>query len=159
MVSQSLVRQAYRIYGAGLIVWAAWSLTWIVMRVNLDPAIVGAGWVGLGVVGAVLALTLFRHREANEPRLFTPEPDYVEQFDQTIFSSTPLHAYAIGLVGLSVVSEAWALGVRTIDPTFLAFGWYLVALYGLVLTLGLAARHKEAIRASVGLSSATTDLQ
>lgn len=142
------VRVAYRVYGLLLLGWAAWSVIWLAFGLKTPPTTIATGWLLLAIYGGTLTLVLVGTRFSSQYTLFQTAENRtrIQRFNNHILSSTPLHLYVIALAAWSFITiEWWILTLDIIGQTIVAYGWFLLALYGLVLTIGLSVKHKDDI--------------
>ncbi|MGQ4554490.1 hypothetical protein [Halobellus sp. GM3] len=147
MALPNIVRQTYRGYGVAAVVWAGWSIAWAGTGLRMDPATIGYGWLAIAAVGAVLAGTMVTMRVHDDYQLFRTDRRHRKRFEAHSLGSTPLHLYVAGMGAWGVLTAAWVLGsVGSLSATIVAYGWFGIALYGAVLTVGLAVKHKQELR-------------
>lgn len=149
MVIEKTIRQIYRLYGVGIVVWAGLSVAWIGVGLDLSPTVVGSGWLVIAAVGAVLAVGMGAVRFSSEYRLFKTQSnrERIQRFRSHLLSSAPLHLYVIALAAWSFLTvEWWVVNLGLVGRTIVAYGWFIIALYGLGLTVSLATKHEEALR-------------
>ena len=144
-----VVRQLYRVYGFGILVWASWSAIWMGFSIDMSPTVIGVGWLLIAVIGAILAVTMGVLRFSDEYRLFKTQSnrERIQRFRNHLLSSTPLHFYVIALAAWSFLTvEWWVINLDLVSRTIVAYGWFLIALYGLGLTISLTVKHDEAVK-------------
>ncbi|MFA1609915.1 hypothetical protein [Halobellus rubicundus] len=140
------VRQVYRGYGIAAVVWAGWSLVWIATDIRMDPATIGYGWLTIAAVGFVLGVTMTGMRVHGDFQLFRVAENrrHIRRFNDHSLSGAPLNLYAGLLAVWAVLTVAWVTGAITaVGTALIGYGWLAIALYGGVLTLGLAVEHKQ----------------
>ncbi|MFB6090214.1 MAG: hypothetical protein ABEJ97_04070 [Halobellus sp.] len=146
------VRQVYRGYGIAALVWAGWSLVWLGTDIRMEPSTIGYGWLTVAAVGLVLGVTMTGMRVHDDFQLFRTDENRrtLRRFDDHSLSGTPLHLY-IGLLAVwSALTLAWVTGaVAAVGTTVVGYGWLAIALYGGVLTVGLAVQHKQRLADAV----------
>ncbi|MGQ4557355.1 hypothetical protein [Halobellus sp. GM3] len=143
-----VVRQLYRVYGLGILVWAGWSAAWMGFGIDVSPTAIGTGWLAIAGIGAMLAIAMGILRFSDEYRLFKTQSnrERIRHFQNHFLSSTPLHLYVIALAAWSFLTvEWWAINLDLVSRTIVAYGWFLIALYGLGLTISLTVKHEEAV--------------
>ncbi|MFB6301215.1 MAG: hypothetical protein ABEH65_13255 [Halobacteriales archaeon] len=148
MALKYVIRQAYRLYGLGIILWAGWSAAWMGFGLDMSATTVGTGWFAIAAFGAVVAIAMGVMRVSSDYNLFKTDPNQtrIQRFNNHVLSSTPLHFYVIALAAWSFLTvEWWVVNLGLVGRTIVAYGWFLIALYGLGLTLSLAVKHDEAI--------------
>jgi hypothetical protein len=148
MTLANIVRQGYRVYGLALLAWAGWSGLWIITGLNMDPSIVGYGWLTITVFGAILTVSMGVLWYMTDYTLFKKDRHQrrVSRFNNHMLSSTPLHVYVLVMIAWSLLTvEWWVLNLGLVERTVVGFGWLLIAVYGLALTLGLSVKHKDDI--------------
>ncbi|MFA1609995.1 hypothetical protein [Halobellus rubicundus] len=145
MSLEGVIRQAYRGYGAAVIVWAGWSAVWLGTDLRMDPSVLGYGWLAIAAFGAVVGVSMASVHLRGDG-LFRTEPNRrrLARFDEHRLSGAPLYAYVAALVGWAVLTGAWTAGlVAGIDAALVGYGWIAIALYGVGLTIALAVTHKR----------------
>lgn len=145
MSLSTIVRQAYRLYGLGVLIWAVWSGVWVLNGLSMDPNVVGTGWLVLAASGAVLGIVMLVLRYSSDFQLFMVQEkrSRIQRFNNHILGSTPLHFYALGLVAWSFVTIGFVVGLGPLERTIVGVGWLLIALYGFALATGLAVKHQS----------------
>lgn len=148
MVLTKTVRQAYRAYGVATVLWAGWSLAWVGTGIEMEPAVVGYGWLAIAVVGFVLVGSMAAMRVSAGHQLFrTQRSARIDRFDDHVLGNTLLPAYVVALAGWSVLTvEWWTVHLGIVGRTTVGYGWLLIALCGLGLTIGLASKHRDDLR-------------
>lgn len=140
------VRQVYRGYGIAAVVWAGWSFVWAGTDIGIAPSTIGYGWLTIAAVGLLLGATMIGMRVHDDYQLFRTAENrrHVHQFNDHTLSGTPLHLY-VGLLAVwAALTLAWATGAFAgVGTAVVGYGWLAIALYGGVLTVGLAVEHKE----------------
>jgi hypothetical protein len=148
MPLSNVVRQGYRLYGLGTLVWAGWSAAWMGLGLNMSPTVIGSGWFAIAGLGALLAIGMGATNLSDEYQLFKTQTNRgrIRRFNSHLLSSAPLHLYAIALAAWSFLTvEWWVVNLGIVGQTVVAYGWFLIALYGLGLTIGLTVKHDEAV--------------
>jgi hypothetical protein len=120
------------------------------MGIGLDmsPTVVGYGWLLIAGVGAILMIVMGVTRFSSEYHLFKTQSNRkrISRFNSHLLSSTPLHLYVIALAAWSSLTvEWWVVNLGLVGRTAVAYGWFVIALYGLGLTVGLAVKHEDAL--------------
>lgn len=149
MVRELLLRQAYRLYAAVLVIWGAWTLSWSLFGLEMASTTVGYGWLAIAAVGVPVTVGLFATRRS----LFEAPAREVDRFTANSLSGWPLVAYAAALVGWSAVFAAWWSGTVSVSSTVVGYGWLAIAAYGTVLTIGLVSTHRSEVLAAVGVQT------
>lgn len=145
---EGVIRQGYRLYGIGILGWAGFSAVWIGLGLNVSPTVVGSGWLALAGVGVVLAVSMGAVRFSSEYSLFKTQSnrERIQRFNRHLLGSAPLHLYVIALAAWSFLTvEWWVVNLGIVGRTLVAYGWFVIALYGLGLAIGLTAKHDEAV--------------
>ncbi|MFB6211321.1 MAG: hypothetical protein ABEI76_07275 [Halobacteriales archaeon] len=149
-MKQFAVRQGFRLYGIALVIVAVWTGVWSTTGLEASIQALGSAWIGLGVLGIALLVGVLETRR----QAFTIDEQRREQFTTNTLTGTPLHLYIGGLLAWSLVSMSWvALDTAALSATVIAGGWFVVAAFGGVLTLGLCVAHTDALLDSIPSSS------
>lgn len=149
MVTNLLLRQAYRLYAATLAIWGGWSLVWTFLPIDMAASTIGYGWLVIAAVGVPVTAGIIATRST----LFDVSSLEIERFEANTFSGAPLLAYAVALVVWSGVFVIWSTSGLAINATVLGYGWLAIAAYGGVLTVGLVSTHRSEVLAAVGVST------
>lgn len=136
-----MLRQGYRLYGAALILWAAFTTVWSTPFLQLPTTTIGYGWITIAAAGIPLALGLYVTRAD----VFTGKPRTINRFNNHSLSGWPLGLYCAALVVWSGVFAGWLLGLTALSPTIVASGWFVIAGYGALLTIGLVTLHRDKV--------------
>jgi hypothetical protein len=142
------VRQAYRLYAGALVLWAAWSGVWLVTDIGMDAATVGTGWLVVAAFGAIVGVALGLSRVSDEYRLFKTQTnrERVQRFRDHVFGGGFLGLYVVALAAWSFLTIEWVVvNLGIVGQTIVAYGWFLIALYGLGLAIGLSTKHSDAV--------------
>jgi len=142
----NIVRQGYRVYGLAIVVWAVWSSIWWGVGLDVSSSTISYGWFAIAVFGGVLTVLLAGLWLSGEHQLFKTQSNRtrIQRFNSHVLSSRPLHLYMIALLGWSAISiEWWVVNLGIVGQTIVGYGWLLIALYGLALTVGLASKHSD----------------
>ncbi|MFB6148406.1 MAG: hypothetical protein ABEJ48_01965, partial [Halobacteriales archaeon] len=134
--------------GLGIILWAGWSAVWMGVGLDMAATTIAAGWFVIAAFGAIIAVTMAGMRISSEYDLFKTQPNQgrIQRFNNHVLSSTPLHFYVIAMAAWSFLTvEWWVINLGIVGRTLVAYGWFLIALYGLGLTISLAVKHDEAV--------------
>ncbi len=144
MSLSTIVRQAYRLYGIGVLIWAVWSGAWVLTGLSMDANIVATGWFVLAGSGAILGIVMLVLQSSSDFQLFMVKEkrSRIQRFNNHLLGSTPLHFYVLALVAWSVVTVGFVVGLGPLERTIVGFGWLLIALYGFALATGLAVKHQ-----------------
>ncbi len=148
MAYAHFVRQAYRLYAAALVLWAAWSGVWLVTDIGMTASAVGTGWFVVAAFGAIVGVALALTRVSDEYRLFETgtNRERVRRFRDHVFGGQFLGLYVVAIAAWSFLTVEWVVvDLGIVGRTIVAYGWFLVALYGLALTIGLTTKHGEAV--------------
>jgi len=155
MATTSYVRQGYRLYGLAVLVWAVWTGLWGGLDLGTPARTIGDGWLLIAAFGVVLTGALAASYVSGDGRLFRTQAkrSQIDRYNDHVLSSTPLHVYMVALLGWSVLSLGWWTGsLSFVGRTAVGYGWLVVALYGLVLAVGLAVKHSSDIAEDVAES-------
>lgn len=147
MVTDLLLRQAYRLYAAMLAIWGGWSLVWTFLPVDMATATIGYGWLVIAALGVPVTAGLVASRST----LFDVSTLEAKRFEANSFSGAPLVAYAVALVVWSAVFAVWSTAGLAVNATVVGYGWLAIAAYGAVLTIGLVSTHRAEVLAAVGV--------
>lgn len=145
MPGKILARQAYRMYAVAVAILGAWTYLWTTNAVSMSTTNLGYSWLGVAAIGAVLAGSL----TVGRPDIFNKREKRIKEFERGSLTGTPLNLYIAALGVMAIVSAAALSGLVVVDATLLGGGWAATALYGGVITVGMASRHSEAIKAAV----------
>jgi hypothetical protein len=148
MAYAHFVRQAYRLYAAALVLWAAWSGLWLVTDIGMTATTVGTGWLVVAAFGAVVAVALGLTRISDEYRLFKTgtNRERIRRFQTHAFGGGFLGLYVVALAAWSFLTIEWiVVNLGLVGRTIVAYGWFLIALYGLALAVGLTTKHSDAV--------------
>ena len=150
MVTDLLLRQAYRLYAAILAIWGGWSLAWTFLPVDMASTTIGYGWLVIAALGVPVTIGLVATRST----LFEVSSPEIRRFEANTFSGVPLVAYAVALVAWSAVFAVWSTAGLGVSATVIGYGWLAIAAYGAVLTVGLVSTHRAEVLAAVGVRTA-----
>ena len=148
MAYAHFVRQAYRLYAAALVLWAAWSGVWLVTDVGTTASAVGTGWLVVAAFGAMVGVALALTRVSDEYRLFKTRTnrERIRRFRGHAFGGQFLGLYVVAIAAWSFLTVEWlVVNLGIVGRPIVAYGWFLVALYGLALAVGLTTKHGEAV--------------
>lgn len=149
MVKQLAVRQGYRFYAAFVVVWAAFGVVWAVGPIDTSATTIGYGWLALAAMGVPVVSGMYATRDD----VFSGKTRAINRFNDHSLSGWPLGLYAAAILVWSVVFAAWMTGSLALDATVVAYGWYAIAAYGTVLTIGLISLHRERVVDALGIES------
>ncbi|WP_434522849.1 hypothetical protein [Halorubrum sp. AS12] len=123
---------------------ALWALDVLAVPIPL----VGYGWIGVAVVGAVVATGMYTApEEVIEP---DATDERIESFEESTLTGRPLELYISALVLWAAVSFGWVLGgMSAAGLTLIGYGWLAIAFYGAVVGIGLMATHSDDIATAV----------
>lgn len=148
MGTETFLRQAYRLYAVTLVIWAVWSGIWLGTGITMPADILAMGWLGVAVFGVVVLIALSAGRVRDEYALFKTQSnrERIRRFNNHKFGGTFLNLYVVALAAWSFLSIEWVvLNLGLVTYTIVGYGWALIALYGVSLTIGLTVKHKEAV--------------
>lgn len=152
MAYAHFVRQAYRLYAAALVLWAAWSGVWLVTDIGMTASNIGAGWLVVAAFGAVVCVGLGLTRVSDEYRLFKTQSnrERIRRFRDHVFGGGFLGLYVVALAAWSFLTVEWVvINLGLVGRSIVAYGWFMIALYGLALGIGLTTKHSEAVTEEV----------
>jgi hypothetical protein len=152
MAYAHFVRQAYRLYAAALVLWAAWSGVWLVTEIGMTASTVGTGWLVVAAFGAVVAVGLGLTRASDEYRLFKTRSnrERIRRFRDHAFGGGFLGLYVVALAAWSFLTVEWVvINLGIVGRSIVAYGWFMIAVYGLALAVGLTTKHSEAVAEEV----------
>lgn len=162
MAYAHFVRQAYRLYAAALVLWAAWSGVWLVTDIGMTASAVGTGWFVVAAFGAIVGVALALTRVSDEYRLFKTgtNRERVRRFRDHVFGGQFLGLYVVAIAAWSFLTLEWlVVDLGIVGRTIVGYGWFLVALYGLALAIGLTTKHSDAVAEEVDeVTPSTVDL-
>jgi FtsH-binding integral membrane protein len=162
MAYAHFVRQAYRLYAAALVLWAAWSGVWLVTDIGMTASAVGTGWFVVAAFGAIVGVALALTRVSDEYRLFKTgtNRERVRRFRDHVFGGQFLGLYVVAIAAWSFLTVEWlVVDLGIVGRTIVGYGWFLVALYGLALAIGLTTKHSDAVAEEVDeVTPSTVDL-
>lgn len=151
MVKKLAVRQGYRFYAAVLLIWSAFTALWGGTAIDISATTIGYGWVAIAMSGAPVALGLY----ATRTHVFDGRVRDINRFNENTLSGWPLGVYAGAIVAWSVVFMGWLTGSLALSPTSIAAGWFLIAIYGTVLTVGLVSSHRDKVMDALHIRTPT----
>jgi hypothetical protein len=128
---------------------ALWALDILAVPISL----VGYGWIGVAVVGAVVAAGM----RAAPDEVIEPDAtdDRVETFEGSTLTRRPLELYISALALWAAVSFGWVPGgMSAAGLTLVGYGWLAIAFYGVVAGAGLVAAHGDDVATAVDPSEA-----
>jgi FtsH-binding integral membrane protein len=162
MAYAHFVRQAYRLYAAALVLWAAWSGVWLVTDIGMTASAVGTGWFVVAAFGAIVGVALALTRVSDEYRLFKTgtNRERVRRFRDHVFGGQFLGLYVVAIAAWSFLTLEWlVVDLGIVGRTIVGYGWFLVALYGLALAIGLTTKHSDAVAEEVDeVTPSTVDI-
>lgn len=153
MVRKLMVRQGYRFYAAVLVLWAAFIGFWGLSSIPLSPETIGYGWLAVAVIGVPISIGLYATRDS----IFTGRQETMDRFTDHTLSGWPLGIYTASIVVWSAVFVAWMNGSIALSPGILAGGWFAIAAYGAVLTVGLISLHRQEVMEAINLRTVDRD--
>ena len=146
-----LVTLSFRAYSAIAVILAGLTGLWALDVLAVPIPLVGYGWIGVAVVGAVVATGM---RAAPED-VIEPDAtaDRIETFEESTLTGRPLEMYISALALWAAVSFGWVLGgMSAAGLTLVGYGWLAIALYGAVVGAGVAVTHSDAVATAVNPS-------
>lgn len=147
MVRKLVVRQGYRFYASVLVLWAGFSALWGLTSIQLSPRTIGFGWLVVAFIGVPISIGLYMTRE----NVFTGRQRTRERFTDHTLSGWPLGIYAASILAWSAVFVGWIAGSITLTPGIIAGGWFAIAAYGALLTVGLISLHRQEVMDAINL--------
>lgn len=120
-------------YAAVLVLWAAWSGGWLAPDVAMAASAVGTGWLAIAAFGAVVGVALGLTRVSDEYRLFKTQSnrERIRRFRDHVFGGGFLGLYVVALAAWSLLTVKWVvLNLGIVGRSIVAYGWFLIALYG-----------------------------
>lgn len=148
MAYSHFVRQAYRLYAVALVLWAAWSGVWLATDIGMTASAVGTGWLAVAAFGALVSVALGITRLSDEYQLFKTQTnrERVRRFQNHVFGGKFLGLYVVALAAWSFLTIEWVVvNLGIVGRSIVAYGWFMIALYGVALAIGLTTKHSEAV--------------
>lgn len=148
MARETWIRQAYRLYAVTLVIWAAWSGVWLGTGLNMPAQTVATGWLAVAVFGGVVLLAMGVGRFRDGYQLFKTQSnrERIRRFNNHNLGGVFLNLYVVALAAWSFLSIEWVtLNLGIVGYTVVGYGWAVIALYGVTLTIGLTVKHKDAV--------------
>ncbi|OYR56515.1 hypothetical protein [Halorubrum halodurans] len=143
-----LVTRSFRAYSALAVTLAGLTALWALDVVAVPIPVVGYGWLGVAVVGTLVAVGMYTAPEATLERDATDER--LETFEESTFTGRPLELYIGALAVWAAVSFGWVVGGMSPGGLELVgYGWLAIAFYGAVVVIGLVTTHGDAVATAV----------
>ena len=159
MAYAHFVRQAYRLYAGALALWAAWSGIWLATNIGMTASTVGTGWLVVAAFGALVGVALGVTRISDEYQLFKTQTnrERIRRFQDHALGGKFLGLYVVALAAWSFLTIEWiVVNLGIVGSSIVAYGWFMIALYGLALTIGLTTKHSEAVVEEVDKAAPST---
>lgn len=141
---REVLTQCFRGYAAIAVVVAGFTALWALGVINVAIPLVGYAWFAVAVVGTIVAVGM----TTKEEDVIHPDTtdERIKEFEEATVTGRPFELYIGALAGWAAVSFGWVLGgMSTAGLTVVGYGWFAIAAYGLVVGVGIAMNHKEAI--------------
>jgi hypothetical protein len=139
---RQLVTHSFRAYGALAVILAGLTALWALDIIAVPIPVVGYGWLGVAVVGTLVAVGMRTAPEATLEEDATDER--IETFEESTFTGRPLELYIGALAVWAAVSFGWVIGGMSAGGLRLVgYGWLAIAFYGAVVMIGLVVNHGD----------------
>ena len=146
-----IITLGFRVYGAIAVILAGLTALWALDILAVPIPLVGYGWIGVAVVGTIVAAGMRADPEAVVKSDATT--DRVETFEESTLTGRPLELYISALALWAAVSFGWVLGgMSAAGLTLVGYGWFAIAFYGVLVGAGLVANHSDAVATVVNPS-------
>ncbi|WP_283403336.1 hypothetical protein [Halorubrum sp. DM2] len=145
---RQLVTQLFRTYGVLAVIVAGFTALWALGVIDVAVPIVGYAWFAVAAVGTVVAAGMVTRK----PEVVEEDADTerVEEFEESALSGGPLNLYVASLGAWAAVSFGWVLGgMSAAGLEVVGYGWVAIAVYGVVVGVGLARNHSDDIAVAV----------
>ena len=144
---RTVLTQLFRGYAFVGVLAAGFTALWTIGVIDVSLPVIGYAWliVAAGTVVAVGMLT--KKKDVIEPDASAKR---VKEFEVATVTGRPLDIYLGALAMWAGVSFGWVLGgMSAAGLTVIGYGWFAIAVYGLVIGIGIAKNHKDDLATAV----------
>lgn len=145
---RTVLTQLFRGYAFVGVLAAGFTALWTIGVIDVSLPLIGYAWFIVAAAGTVVAVgMLTKKKEVIEPDAST---ERIGEFEAATVTGRPLDLYLGALAMWAGVSFGWVLGgMSAAGLTVIGYGWFAIAVYGLVVGIGIARNHKDDLAAVV----------